>query len=122
MSQASGLSVCRIQSAVRSTVRKAAVNGVSTRSSVFIEILRLTTMFGVLDVRHRERILALEFESAHPSVIKSIKQRDLLNTWLRLYARERRCRPSMNTSLRGSPMNFPISSITPSIPRNNLRA
>jgi len=29
----------------------------------------------------------LEFESAHPSVVKSIKQRDLLNTWLRLYAR-----------------------------------
>jgi hypothetical protein len=32
----------------------------------------------------------LEFESANPSVVKSIKQRDLLNTWLRLYARERR--------------------------------
>ena len=30
---------------------------------------------------------ALEFESAGPSVVKSIKQRDLLNTWLRLYAR-----------------------------------
>ena len=30
----------------------------------------------------------LEFESASPSVIKSIKQRDLLNTWLRLYARD----------------------------------
>jgi hypothetical protein len=29
----------------------------------------------------------LEFESARPSVVKSIKQRDLLNTWLRLYAR-----------------------------------
>src|SRR5579863_5713021 len=29
---------------------------------------------------------ALEFESASPSVVKSIKQRDLLNTWLRLYA------------------------------------
>ena len=31
----------------------------------------------------------MEFESAGPSVVKSIKQRDLLNTWLRLYARER---------------------------------
>jgi hypothetical protein len=31
----------------------------------------------------------LEFQSANPSVVKSIKQRDLLNTWLRLYARER---------------------------------
>jgi hypothetical protein len=30
----------------------------------------------------------LEFESANASVVKSIKQRDLLNTWLRLYARE----------------------------------
>jgi len=29
----------------------------------------------------------LEFESARPSVVKSIRQRDLLNTWLRLYAR-----------------------------------
>jgi hypothetical protein len=32
----------------------------------------------------------VEFESANPTVIKSIKQRDLLNTWLRLYAREQR--------------------------------
>jgi hypothetical protein len=30
----------------------------------------------------------VEFESASPSVVKSIKQRDLLNTWLRLYARD----------------------------------
>jgi hypothetical protein len=33
-------------------------------------------------------IAVLEFESAPPSVVKSIKQRDLLNTWLRLYARD----------------------------------
>jgi hypothetical protein len=33
---------------------------------------------------------SLGFESANPSVVKSIKQRDLLNTWLRLYAREQR--------------------------------
>jgi hypothetical protein len=32
----------------------------------------------------------LDFESANPSVVKSIKQRDLLNTWLRLYAREKK--------------------------------
>ena len=32
----------------------------------------------------------MEFESANPTVVKSIKQRDLLNTWLRLYAREQR--------------------------------
>ena len=30
----------------------------------------------------------MEFESANPTVVKSIKQRDMLNTWLRLYARE----------------------------------
>ena len=30
----------------------------------------------------------MHFESANPSVVKSIKQRDLLNTWLRLYARD----------------------------------
>ena len=29
----------------------------------------------------------LDFESANPTIVKSIKQRDLLNTWLRLYAR-----------------------------------
>lgn len=29
----------------------------------------------------------MEFESANPSVVKSIRQRDLLNTWLRLYDR-----------------------------------
>ena len=29
----------------------------------------------------------MDFESAQPSVVKSIKQRDLLNNWLRLYAR-----------------------------------
>jgi hypothetical protein len=31
----------------------------------------------------------VEFQSANPTIVKSIKQRDLLNTWLRLYARER---------------------------------
>lgn len=31
----------------------------------------------------------MEFESANPTIVKSIKQRDLLNTWLRLYARGR---------------------------------
>ena len=29
----------------------------------------------------------MEFENANPTIVKSIKQRDLLNTWLRLYAR-----------------------------------
>jgi hypothetical protein len=30
----------------------------------------------------------VDFESANPSVVRSIKQRDLLNGWLRLYARQ----------------------------------
>ena len=30
----------------------------------------------------------MEFASATPSIVKSIRQRDLLNSWLRLYARE----------------------------------
>jgi hypothetical protein len=33
---------------------------------------------------------AMDFDSATPFVVKSIKQRDLLNSWLRLYAREQR--------------------------------
>jgi hypothetical protein len=34
----------------------------------------------------RSEFKTLDFESANPTVVKSIKQRDLLNTWLRLYA------------------------------------
>jgi hypothetical protein len=34
------------------------------------------------------RTSGLEFTSANATVVKSIKQRDLLNTWLRLYARD----------------------------------
>jgi len=32
----------------------------------------------------------MEFESASPAIVKSIKQRELLNFWLRLYARQER--------------------------------
>ena len=35
----------------------------------------------------------MEFQSANPSIVKSIKQRDLLNTWLRLYARNQSLPP-----------------------------
>jgi hypothetical protein len=38
--------------------------------------------------RFESGLLAVEFESANPTIVKSIKQRDMLNTWLRLYARE----------------------------------
>ena len=32
----------------------------------------------------------MDFQSANATIVKSIKQRDLLNTWLRLYARDQR--------------------------------
>src|SRR3954452_22940441 len=35
----------------------------------------------------------MEFQSASPSIVKSIKQRDLLNAWLRL--REKNCQPAL---------------------------
>jgi hypothetical protein len=41
-----------------------------------------------LAVSQRDRIATLEFQSANPTIVKSIKQRDLLNTWLRLFARD----------------------------------
>jgi hypothetical protein len=64
--------------------RKVLVNGVLLRSAAFIKYFRL----GRIMARFTwAGIAALEFESAQPSVVKSIKQRDLLNTWLRLYAR-----------------------------------
>jgi hypothetical protein len=53
---------------------------------LFIENLPLKPMIWRL---HQNRIAALDFQSANPTIVKSIKQRDLLNTWLRLYARER---------------------------------
>ena len=37
---------------------------------------------------HWNRKPALDFDRATPSVVRSIKQRDFLNIWLRLYARE----------------------------------
>jgi hypothetical protein len=51
----------------------------------FIEYSRLRPMVRRFAL---EWIAAVEFESANPTIVKSIKQRDLLNTWLRLYARE----------------------------------
>lgn len=70
-------------SAIRAR-RKVIVNGVLLRSLVFIKYFRLGRMITRFTLAG---IAALEFESAQPSVVKSIKQRDLLNTWLRLYAR-----------------------------------
>jgi hypothetical protein len=64
--------------------RKVIVNGVLLRSAAFIKYFRRRRIMARITWAG---IAALEFESAQPSVVKSIKQRDLLNTWLRLYAR-----------------------------------
>jgi hypothetical protein len=63
----------------------------------------------MIGVFRSERIAPLNFESANPTVVKSIKQRDLLNTWLRLYARDQRAPRMEEASLRGSPTNCPRS-------------
>src|SRR5271170_416593 len=65
--------------------RKATVNGVCMRAYSFIKNLGLKPKLGCFAPIGTT---ALDFESANPTVVKSIKQRDLLNTWLRLYARE----------------------------------
>jgi hypothetical protein len=64
---------------------KAGVNGVLLPSRVFIKYFRVGPMLARFS---DERIATLEFESANPSIVKSIRQRDFLNTWLRLYARD----------------------------------
>jgi hypothetical protein len=38
----------------------------------------------------QHRAATLDFKNANPTLFKSIKQRDLLNIWLRLYARDRK--------------------------------
>jgi hypothetical protein len=70
-------------------ILKAAVNAVPTQSRGLIKIFRLRSMVGCFALNHiaAQEFAALEFESANSTIVKSIKQRDLLNTWLRLYAR-----------------------------------
>jgi len=65
--------------------RKGTVNGVLLQSGLFIEYYRRERIIA----RFRQAgIAAVDFASADPSIVKSIKQRDLLNTWLRLFARD----------------------------------
>ena len=81
-----------MSSAARSGLsRKAAVKAILTQPRIFIKNLRFQSIFRCLALRPDR---SLGIESANPTIIKSIKQRDLLNTWLRLYARDRRI-PSM---------------------------
>lgn len=65
--------------------QKGCINGVLLQSGLFIEYYRSRRIIA----RFRQAgIAAVDFASADPSIVKSIKQRDLLNTWLRLFARE----------------------------------
>jgi hypothetical protein len=65
--------------------RKGTVNGVLLQWGLFIEYYRPERIIA----RFRQAgIAAVDFASADPSIVKSIKQRDLLNTWLRLFARD----------------------------------
>jgi hypothetical protein len=67
------------------TGHQGVVNGLSSRAPAFIENFPASCiMRGFSDVGN----IVLDFASAPPSAVKSIRQRDLLNTWLRLYARE----------------------------------
>jgi hypothetical protein len=69
----------------QSAGQQAVVNGLSLPAPAFIENFpapRIMRWFPLT------RIIALDFDSAAPSVVKSIRQRDLLNTWLRLFARQ----------------------------------
>ena len=63
---------------------KAAVNVILPLSELFTKSFRFRSKIGPLFIDNGPE--TVDFESANPSVIKSIKQRDLLNTWLRLYA------------------------------------
>ena len=63
---------------------KAVVNVVLREQASFTKSFRLGVKIWCFSGTD---ISTLEFASANPTVIKSIKQRDLLNTWLRLYAR-----------------------------------
>ena len=56
------------------------------RSRAFIKYFRIEQNFPI--IWYWIGLPALEFASATPSIVKSIRQRDLLNSWLRLYARE----------------------------------
>ena len=55
------------------------------QSGRFIEYYRSE---GIIARFSQAGIAAVDFASADPSIVKSIKQRDLLNTWLRLFARD----------------------------------
>jgi hypothetical protein len=79
-----------VSGAPSSCPRKAGINSVCTQSRGLHGNFVAEADDLVFQIVNCTGIAALDFESANPSVVKSIKQRDLLNTWLRLYARHQR--------------------------------
>jgi hypothetical protein len=67
-------------------VRKPSLTVFGERSPAFIKYFRVERILPI--IRYWIGLPALAFASATPSIVKSIRQRDLLNSWLRLYARE----------------------------------
>lgn len=70
---------------VRNAGRQDVVNDLSSRAPAFIKNFPAATIMRRFPFAGT---IALDFASAAPSIVKSIRQRDLLNTWLRLYARQ----------------------------------
>lgn len=68
--------------------RKAFLNGLCQQFLTFIKNLAFHRK--VQRFAFQAGVTGMDFESANPTVVKSIKQRDLLNIWLRLYAREQK--------------------------------
>ena len=56
---------------------------------------------------HRIRLSRMQFESADPSVVRSIKQRDLLNAWLRAAQAASPCPLLGDFDPDASPTNWP---------------
>jgi hypothetical protein len=75
----------RVFGGCRRAKPKVSIKAISTHFSFFIKNLRPPPMVTCFC---SDGGAALEFQSANLTIVKSIKQRDLLNTWLRLYARE----------------------------------
>jgi hypothetical protein len=72
-------------SGLQSAGRQAVVNGLSLRPPAFIENFPARWIICGFEFAW---MIVVNFDSATPSVVKSIRQRELLNTWLRLYARQ----------------------------------
>jgi hypothetical protein len=77
----SRFALSRIAPAPLLPVRKPSLTVFGERSRAFIKYFRIEQIFPI--IWYWIGLPALEFASASPSIVKSIRQRDLLNSWLR---------------------------------------